>query len=69
MTAETGAGDGELPQDPETRRTTAPLRRRHTIIGALAGLMVIPPETDLTEPADPSWGEAVENGPARDTEA
>ena len=30
---------------------------RHPLFGALKGLMRIPAETDLTEPADPEWGE------------
>ena len=30
---------------------------RHPLFGALKGLMRIPPGTDLTEPADPEWGQ------------
>jgi hypothetical protein len=30
---------------------------RHPLLGALKGLMRIAPGTDLTEPADPEWGE------------
>jgi hypothetical protein len=26
------------------------------LFGALKGLIRIPPETDLTQPADPEWG-------------
>jgi len=29
---------------------------RHPLFGALKGLVRIPAETDLTEPADPEWG-------------
>ena len=29
---------------------------RHPLFGCLRGLMRIPPETDLTQPADPDWG-------------
>jgi hypothetical protein len=29
---------------------------RHPLFGYLRGLMRIPPETDLTQPADPDWG-------------
>jgi hypothetical protein len=31
--------------------------QRHPLFGALKGLMRILPETDLTEPADPEWGQ------------
>jgi hypothetical protein len=31
--------------------------RRHPLFGALKGLMRIMPGTDLTKPADPTWGE------------
>jgi hypothetical protein len=31
--------------------------RRHPLFGALRGLMRIMPGTDLTKPADPTWGE------------
>jgi hypothetical protein len=30
---------------------------RHPLFGALKGLVRVPAETDLTEPADPEWGE------------
>ena len=29
---------------------------RHPLFGALKGLLVVMPGTDLTEPADPDWG-------------
>jgi hypothetical protein len=29
---------------------------RHPLLGALGGLAVVMPGTDLTEPADPTWG-------------
>jgi len=32
---------------------------RHPAYGALKGLIHIPPGVDLTEPADPEWGERV----------
>lgn len=32
--------------------------KRHPIFGALKGLVQIPPGVDLTEPADPDWGQA-----------
>jgi hypothetical protein len=31
--------------------------RQHPLLGALKGLLRIMPGTDLTKPADPSWGE------------
>jgi hypothetical protein len=31
--------------------------RRHPLFGALKGLLRIMPGTDLTKPADPTWGE------------
>jgi hypothetical protein len=33
------------------------VRKRHPLIGALKGWIRIAPGTDLTEPADPEWGE------------
>lgn len=32
-------------------------RPRHPLFGALKGLLRVVPGTDLTKPADPSWGE------------
>jgi hypothetical protein len=29
---------------------------RHPLFGALRGLVRVPPDVDLTEPADPEWG-------------
>jgi hypothetical protein len=29
---------------------------RHPLFGALKGLLIVMPGTDLTEPADPDWG-------------
>ncbi len=31
--------------------------RRHPLFGALKGLLRVMPGTDLTKPADPTWGE------------
>jgi hypothetical protein len=31
--------------------------RRHPLFGALKGLLRVMPGTDLTEPADPAWGD------------
>jgi hypothetical protein len=31
--------------------------RHHPLLGALKGLVRVMPGTDLTKPADPSWGE------------
>lgn len=33
--------------------------QRNPLFGALKGLMTIAPGTDLTEPADPEWGERI----------
>jgi hypothetical protein len=30
--------------------------KRHPLIGALRGTVIIAPGVDLTEPADPEWG-------------
>jgi hypothetical protein len=35
--------------------------RRHPLFGALKGHVQVMPETDLTQPADPAWG----NGDAK----
>lgn len=35
------------------------VRKRHPLIGALKGWIRIAPGTDLTQPADPEWGERV----------
>ena len=37
---------------------TGPKPPRHPIIGHLKGLIVFPKDTDLTDPADPDWGDA-----------
>jgi|SRR5262245_47762959 len=42
---------------PGTATQSRPaISRRHPLFGALKGLVRVPPETDLTEPADPEWG-------------
>jgi hypothetical protein len=33
---------------------------RHPLFGALKGSVRVPPEVDLTEPADPDWGKVYE---------
>jgi hypothetical protein len=40
---------------PETDQCAA--SRRHPLFGALKGLVRVMPGTDLTKPADPTWGE------------
>ena len=40
---------------PRTRKSG-----RHPIFGALKGLVHVPADVDLTEPADPDWGKAYE---------
>jgi hypothetical protein len=48
--------------DSSERATTAPASKngtpkRHPLLGALKGLVQIMPGTDLTNPADPNWGD------------
>jgi hypothetical protein len=54
-----GTERGPIGHFEETpRESSAPFAsERHPLFGALKGLMRIPPGTDLTEPADPEWGE------------
>ena len=33
--------------------------RRHPLFGAMKGLLTLPPDLDLTLPADPDWGDTV----------
>jgi hypothetical protein len=44
------------PLTPSPPRGEA-LQRHHPLLGALKGLLRVMPGTDLTKPADPSWGE------------
>ena len=44
------------PQDPPPDAKSQPASERHPLFGALKGLMLVAPDTDLTEPADPEWG-------------
>jgi hypothetical protein len=37
-----------------------PPAERHPLFGALKGVTFVPPEVDLTEPADPDWGKVYE---------
>jgi hypothetical protein len=46
-----GLADAPLDGKPEFAS------ERHPLFGALKGLMRVVPGTDLTEPADPEWGE------------
>lgn len=43
---------------PGESKPAARTTGRHPLIGALKGLIRIEPGTDLTEPADPEWGES-----------
>jgi len=36
---------------------------RHPLFGALKDLTFVPPGVDLTEPADPDWGQVHEKNP------
>jgi hypothetical protein len=42
---------------PSSGGRPAEARKRHPLIGALKGWIRVAPGTDLTEPADPEWGE------------
>jgi hypothetical protein len=50
--------DGSVPVQreptPETNQRVP--TRRHPLFGALKGCVQVMPGTDLTEPADPAWG-------------
>lgn len=45
---------------PSSRSTNAKRGKRHPLFGALKGVASLPPEVDLTEPADPDWGKVYE---------
>ena len=45
------------PSDSEDKRPAAP--KRHPLLGWLKGTVQVAPGVDLTEPADPEWGERV----------
>jgi hypothetical protein len=47
----------KTPEPPPQRADKA---GRHPIFGALKGLVHVPPDVDLTEPADPDWGKVYE---------
>ena len=48
-------GRSERPLEDGNRQRTG--RKRHPLFGVLAGLAKTAPGVDLTEPADPTWGE------------
>jgi hypothetical protein len=54
--------NSRLGKQPKTRQGK-PIRPgdRHPLFGALKGVALIPPGVDLTEPADPDWGEVYED--------
>jgi hypothetical protein len=45
------------------RRPSRSEPRRHPIFGALKGTLTVAPGTDLTQPADPEWGNLVSAPP------
>ena len=49
------AAESSLSESSQTEFASAPVCR-HPLFGAFEGLIRIMPGTDLTEPADPSWG-------------
>ncbi len=58
--APTGMADSARPYlGSEKKAADTPSRCRHPLYGALKGYIRIMPGVDLTEPADPEWGERV----------
>jgi hypothetical protein len=51
--SETALPETAAAPEPGPRAPT----RRHPLFGALKGLLRVMPGTDLTKPADPTWGE------------
>jgi hypothetical protein len=49
---EGASAERDVPRAPQT-----PVGERHPLFGALKGLVRVLKGTDLTKPADPSWGE------------
>jgi hypothetical protein len=47
-----------LPSVSAVGLSAAGKAKQHPLIGALKGTVWIAPDTDLTQPADPEWGEA-----------
>jgi hypothetical protein len=45
---------------PSSLTTDAKRSERHPLFGALKGVTSVPPGVDLTEPADPDWGNVYE---------
>ena len=60
-TAETNAGGMAEPKKGFVHQPPLEAPKRHPIIGALKGWVVIEPGYDLTEPAMPEWAELIEN--------
>jgi hypothetical protein len=52
-----GEPRGPASGSPDQADSQDTARKRHPLFGALAGLGKTAPGVDLTEPADPSWGE------------
>jgi hypothetical protein len=50
------------PPPPPVRRPSSGGRRRHPLLGWLKGTVTIAAGTDLTEPADPNWGDSAWGG-------
>lgn len=47
---------GPIPYDPTPEANERAPTRRHPLFGALKGYVQVMPDTDLTKPADPAWG-------------
>jgi hypothetical protein len=50
-------GSVPLQRDPTLETNERTPTPRHPLFGALKGYVQVMPETDLTQPADPAWGE------------
>jgi hypothetical protein len=51
-----GAGASVPVREPTPETNQHAPRPRHPLFGALRGYMRVMPRTDLTQPADPAWG-------------
>jgi len=52
-----GAPVGEAKGDTDKQAQKSREPRRHPLFGWMRGMITIAPGTDLTEPADPDWGD------------
>jgi len=53
----------ETPKDHNTHVNKRPaIAKRHPLFGWMKGTITIAPGVDLTQPADPAWGEVAYGG-------